>query len=239
MLFLAFAPVAPMRAQPRRSKRFRQRHFKSPIEVRSQQYAGAMHPAGTSAYVTNAGGDTVSVITSAEYGAFTTLTVGSQNSGLAVTPNGASVCVAQMDTGAVSRISAALRVIIEPSIPAGDEPTALALFPGDANLYVTNLGDNMVSVISSGTNTVTATIEVGEQPSGVAIAPDGSRAHSSNSEGNSIAVISTASYAVIETIEGIGLASSGGPAITADGQASPFRRVTWKRFRIVVSSCSS
>src|SRR5438445_13156691 len=43
--------------------------------------------------------------------------------------------------------------------------------------YVTNGGDNTVSVIDTATNTVVATIPVGVVPYGVAITPDGTRAY--------------------------------------------------------------
>jgi YVTN family beta-propeller protein len=43
--------------------------------------------------------------------------------------------------------------------------------------YVANLGDNTVSVITSATNTVVATVPVGQESLEVAITPDGARAH--------------------------------------------------------------
>ena len=39
--------------------------------------------------------------------------------------------------------------------------------------YVTNAGDNTVSVIDSGANTVVATVSVGALPVAVAVTPDG------------------------------------------------------------------
>jgi YVTN family beta-propeller protein len=46
------------------------------------------------------------------------------------------------------------------------------------NAYITNSGDNTVSVIATATNTVVATIPVGgSEPSGVAVTPDGSKVY--------------------------------------------------------------
>ena len=43
--------------------------------------------------------------------------------------------------------------------------------------YVTNNGNDTVSVIDTATNSITATVPVGARPSGVAITPDGSFAY--------------------------------------------------------------
>jgi YVTN family beta-propeller protein len=48
------------------------------------------------------------------------------------------------------------------------------------NAYITNSSDNTVSVIATGTNTVTATIPVGGFPFRVAVTPDGSKVYVAN-----------------------------------------------------------
>jgi YVTN family beta-propeller protein len=48
------------------------------------------------------------------------------------------------------------------------------------NAYITNSSDNTVSVITTGTNTVTATIPVGGFPFRVAVTPDGSKVYVAN-----------------------------------------------------------
>ena len=45
------------------------------------------------------------------------------------------------------------------------------------NAYISNALDNTVSVVSTATNTVTATIPVGVSPTGVAVSPDGSKVY--------------------------------------------------------------
>jgi YVTN family beta-propeller protein len=49
----------------------------------------------------------------------------------------------------------------------------LALSPDGRHAYVSSYGSNSVSVIDTGSNTVTATIPVGQYPAGVAVSPDG------------------------------------------------------------------
>ncbi|MGW8955883.1 hypothetical protein ACWGRH_38945, partial [Streptomyces sp. NPDC055709] len=55
------------------------------------------------------------------------------------------------------------------TVPVGNTPRAVAVTPDGAFVYVTNEGSDDVSVVDSGTNTVTATIPVGDEPLAVAI----------------------------------------------------------------------
>lgn len=85
----------------------------------------------------------------------------------------------------------------------------------DVNAYVT-YGDS-VSVINTGTNTVTATVGVGASPIGVAITPDGTRAYVANN--GSVSVIDTkpsdAAYnTIVATVDVDNVRSL---AITPDG----------------------
>src|SRR5437016_2204444 len=65
--------------------------------------------------------------------------------------------------------------------------------------YVTNGGDNTVSVIATATNTVVATVPVGRNPNGVAITPDGGFAYVTNGA-SSVSVLATASNTVVATV---------------------------------------
>ncbi|MEI6752953.1 MAG: FISUMP domain-containing protein [Paludibacter sp.] len=66
--------------------------------------------------------------------------------------------------------------------------------------YVSNQGNNTVSVINTSTNTVTATVNVGNTPSGVSISPDGKKVYVSNGGSNTVSVINTATNTVTSTI---------------------------------------
>ena len=57
---------------------------------------------------------------------------------------------------------------------------SVAVTPNGAYAYVTNYGSDTVSVISTATNTVTATITVGSYPLGVAVTPNGAYAYVTN-----------------------------------------------------------
>ena len=66
--------------------------------------------------------------------------------------------------------------------------------------YVVNGGANTVSVISTDTNTITATIPVGTSPFGIAITPNGAYAYVTNGNDGSVSVINTATNMVVATV---------------------------------------
>src|SRR6266404_2469698 len=86
------------------------------------------------------------------------------------------------------------------------------------NAYITNGGDNSMSVIDTATNTVIATIPVSDRPFSVVVTPDGSKVYvTNNNSGNprTVSVIDTATNTVIATIH-VG-AKPFGVAVTPDG----------------------
>ena len=66
--------------------------------------------------------------------------------------------------------------------------------------YVTNGGDNTVSVIDTATNTVVATIPVGSSPQGIAVTPNGAFVYVTNAGSNTVSVISAATNTVVATV---------------------------------------
>ncbi len=66
-------------------------------------------------------------------------------------------------------------------------------------VFVTNEGDDTVSVIDPGTNQVVATVPVGKRPRGVGVAPDGSEVYVAISGDNAIAVLDPERLKVLRT----------------------------------------
>jgi YVTN family beta-propeller protein len=62
--------------------------------------------------------------------------------------------------------------MFEAVIEVGKKPTGIAITPDGAWVYVTNSQDKTVSVISTATNKVVATVPVGLNPRGVVVTPD-------------------------------------------------------------------
>jgi len=84
--------------------------------------------------------------------------------------------------------------------------------------YVTNGGDNSVSVIDTTTNTVVGDpIPVGSFPIGVAVTPDGKHAYVVNVDSNSVSVIDTTTNTVVGDPIPVG-SGPVGVAVTPDGK---------------------
>ena len=105
----------------------------------------------------------------------------------------------------------ALCAVLAMGLGLSAPPAAAAPFA-----YVTNSGDNTVSVIDTATNTVVATIGLpaGSAPHGVAVTPDGKHVYVSGNRG--VQVIDTATNTVVATVLGLG-PSFGAIAVTPDG----------------------
>jgi outer membrane autotransporter protein len=133
----------------------------------------AVTPNGQVAYVANTGtvpspGNTVSVIDTATNTLVgSPITVGLLPVGVAITPDGKFVYVTNEGDDTVSIINTATNSV--GSISVGSSPFGIAITPDGEFVYVTDSGHfsanrTFVSVISTTTNTVVATITVGTSP---------------------------------------------------------------------------
>ena len=154
----------------------------------------ALMPNGAYAYVTNSGGTTVSVISTATNTVAATVPVGGYPAGVAVTPNGAYAYVTNYGSKSVSVINTATNTVAA-TVTVGIIPVGVAVTPNGEYAYVANYVSNTTSVINTATNTVAATVTVGSEPTGVAVTPNGAYTYVTNFGSNSVSVISTATNA--------------------------------------------
>jgi YVTN family beta-propeller protein len=124
--------------------------------------------------------------------------VGHQPTGIAITPDGSKLYVANHNSGTVSVLSTSPLRLLN-SIPAGVSPTRLSVSPDGRLVYVTCKGSNSVAVISTITDTKTATVNVGKEPMGLALSGDGSRLYVANYEDATVSILDTRSNYVIRT----------------------------------------
>jgi YVTN family beta-propeller protein len=82
--------------------------------------------------------------------------------------------------------------------------------------YITNSCDNTVSVVDTGTNTATATVNVGSLPFGVAANPDGTKVYVTNYLSNNVSVIDTVTNTITATVNVGSLPF--GVAVSPDGK---------------------
>ncbi len=183
------------------------------ISVGSHPYGVAVSPDGSQVYVVNVcassssscANGTVSVIDTATNAVTgSPITVGNNPFGVAVSPDGSRVYVANSGSGTVSVIDTAENAVTA-VISVGNAPYGVAVSPDGSRVYVANFGSNTVSVIDTASNTVTGSaITVGSFPEGVAVSPEGSRVYVANQclgcTNGTVSVIDTASDSVVTTI---------------------------------------
>jgi YVTN family beta-propeller protein len=95
----------------------------------------------------------------------------------------------------VSGVAVRLAALALPTIGFG-----VGAAQAQINLYVTNENNNTVSVISTETNTISATIPVGSTPDGIAITPNRAFLYVVDLGANSVSVVSTATNTVTATV---------------------------------------
>ena len=98
----------------------------------------------------------------------------------------------------------------------GSHPAHVVLTPDGRFAYVTNGGEDTVSVVDTAARAVVGTVRVGAYPHGLRIGPDGKEAYVANLKGGTVSVIDTASMKEVARIPvGKGPAQTG---FTSDGR---------------------
>jgi len=120
----------------------------------------AVSPDGNLVFVTNKGGDTVSVYdTAAGTVALTPVAVGNAPTGIAIGPDGAQVYVANRDSNNVSVFDAATGVTVaNPPLAVGTTPIAIAINPQGTTAYVSNIVTSPHIVEIGGMRTLTVAL---------------------------------------------------------------------------------
>ena len=149
------------------------------------------------AYITNSGDNTVSVINVAKDSVINTIAVGDVPYGLSISPT--IVYVVNYYSNTVSVISSITNKVIA-TIRVGKWPFGVAVSDDGSKAYVTNSDSSTVSVINTATNTATATIAVGNTPEGISVVPSGSKVYVANSNANTVSVINTVTNTITATV---------------------------------------
>ena len=191
---------------------------------------------GDNLYFADTGNDTVAVIDTAnlnynnyEFPEETVINVGQDPEGVAVTPDGSQVWVADTgpqtggpSLGGISVISTATDTVTG-SLSLSTDPREIAFSPDGTTAYVTT-GKGLL-VINTATLQVVATIPGLGNPQDVAVSPDGSTVYVTNTARGLVDVISAASDTVTGAIRvgqlpwGLVISSDGSTIYVADGDS--------------------
>jgi YVTN family beta-propeller protein len=120
--------------------------------------------------------------------------------GIAVTPDGGRLVVADQQADAVSVIDVGTSAVH--TIAAGHRPYGVAVSKDGRTAYVTSQGGNDVAVVdvSGATPVAQRSIQVGTHPNKIIASADGSTLYVANGDSDEVSVIDTASDKVTRTI---------------------------------------
>jgi YVTN family beta-propeller protein len=180
------------------------------------------------AYITNTTDGTVSVVDLSTHAVITTITVGTDPYGVAVTPDSTKAYVA--NGGSTVSVINLLANSVSSTISDSYGAYGVAIAPNGKTAYVANLGPNpgsstnvsAISVIDVASDTIKASITTptGLTPKSVALTPDGDTLYVGcyNADAESgIVVIDTADNTITTTITGDVPIDPIGMALTPDG----------------------
>jgi YVTN family beta-propeller protein len=139
-------------------------------------------------YVTNHNDDSVSVISGTDID--TISDVGEGPVGAALTPDGGTLFVANLEDDTVAVIDTA-ELAVTATISVGEEPWGVAVAADGDYVFVTNSENDTVSLISTDTLTVSRTLSVGDQPMGIAAPVNGDFAYAVNQTDGTVSKITT------------------------------------------------
>jgi len=124
------------------------------------------------AYVTNYGGDGVSVIDPVNGERIIDIVTGRKPHGVAVAPDGSVVYVSNEGDGTLSMIDPATNRVTE-TIRVGSKPNQIAVSADGQHVFVTLNGDHALAIVDVSARRVTETIPVGRSPHIALRSPDG------------------------------------------------------------------
>jgi YVTN family beta-propeller protein len=159
----------------------------------------AFTPDGSTAYISNRTGNTVSVLSLESNTVVATIPVGSLPQGVVVTPDGSRVFVANRNSNAISIINTATNSVVG-SIAVAGGPSGLALSPDGSQLYATQMSAGQVTAIDTATLAPVASVAVGAGPIDLAVSADGAYAFTTNALAATSSVLALPALSVVATV---------------------------------------
>ncbi len=158
------------------------------------------------AWVTNGGGNSVTVFDLVHMQTAATIPVGDDPTEIAVSPTRNEVYVVNSGSASVSVIDAVTNRVAA-TIPVHHEPSSVSVDSLGQRGYVANSGSNNVSVLDLRQRREIAAIGVGESPAVVRVSPDGRTLVVTNRDGGSVSVIDAQELRVRTVLSGCPQAS--------------------------------
>jgi YVTN family beta-propeller protein len=169
-------------------------------------FLGAETDAGTTAFVSNRSENTLSIIDISGGTLLQTVTTGRGPQGLALSPDGQYLYIAQSLDDAVLVLSTS-DFSVQKSIATANAPTDIAVSPDGELLYVTCR--DRIEVIRTKDDTLTESISAVMEPAGLTLTPDGRVLFVTSITQGTLTVIDTRDLSLFDVID---LGSAFGPS---------------------------
>src|SRR3970040_567178 len=177
------------------------------VAIMGAAIAASALAATNKVFVADEESSTVSVLDAGSFKKIAAVSVGREPHNVQISPDGKLAWVtnngeqampgmgkgghaAMSSGGEVWAIDTASHAVVA-KIPVGKHPAHVVLTPDGRFAYVTNGGENTVSVVDTEARQVVATIPVGAYPHGIRISPDGKQAYVANLKAGTVSVIDT------------------------------------------------
>jgi len=148
---------------------------------------------GSTIFVTNFGGSTVSVVNATTWKLIGQITVPRNPHGIVLSPDGITAYVACYGGSAVAIIDTASAVLSGTiALPVGAEPMGILISPDGRYLYVSDNVFGRVLVISTATRRIVDAVAVGQRPAFMALAPNGRALYVADGLSSAVTVLNLA-----------------------------------------------
>jgi len=154
--------------------------------------------AGTIAFVSNRSENTLSIIDVSDGSLLQTVPTGRGPQGLALSPDGQFLYIAQSLDDAVMVLSTS-DFSVQESIATAGAPTDIAVSPDGELLYVACR--DRIEIIRTGDDTITEFISAVREPAGLALTPDGRRLFITSATQGTLTVINTGDLTLSDVID--------------------------------------
>ncbi len=152
------------------------------------------------AYIPNYNSNTVSVIDLANNNVIAIIAVGSQPTGVAITPDGSKVYITNQFSNNISVISTVTNSVIA-TFTVGATPTGIVVTPNGNKIYVSINGGNQIAEINPSTNSVVNYFDChGTRPYNLTVTPDGTKLYVTCRTSDNVSVFNTVDNSFVTTI---------------------------------------
>lgn len=155
----------------------------------------------TRVYIANFNSDTVTVLNATTAALVTTIAVGTNPFGLAISPDGTRLFVANRASGTISIVDTATNGIVG-TITGGTLPAGMAVSADGSTIYIANESDGTVTARTIATNALVQTYPGFSSPRQIVLSTDGATAYVTNAGADTVGVLTLAGGAITNVTVG-------------------------------------